>query len=346
MRSTAISLAAAIALAISGGAAARTANDGKAQTLAVDATLVGEITSGSGINYNDGSRHQIYDLTLKSGQLVELSLSGALDGTLTVVRDGMVVATSGRSEDSNASLAFRADTAGSYRVAVNGSSGSAYGPFRLQAREVQPYDGAPLRGAGSISDLYAGGTQTYTLQVAQPGMYRIDLTSSAFDTVLTLNGNGVNEEDDDGGSGTNARMGVMLQPGTYTLGVKGINDTDSGQFRLTTTAVELAANAIVTDGATVQPGTTAPVLLNRGSGERRLALVMARAGRVRIEALSDQVDTFLQLDGRNVELRDDDGGNGTNARIETQLAAGRYTLVVSSLEEREAIVDLRISEAE
>lgn len=346
MRSTAISLAAAIALAISGSAAARSGNDGKAINLPVDAAVVGEITSRSGINYNNGSRHQVYDLSLKSGQLVELSLTGALDGTVTVVRDGMVVASSGRSEESSASVAFKAETAGTYEVAVNGSTGSAYGPFRLQSKEVQPYDGAPLRGNGTINDLFAGTSQDYTLQVTEAGMYRIDLTSSAFDTVLTLSGNGVNEEDDDGGSNTNSRIGAMLKPGTYTMSVKGINATDSGQFRLSATHVPLAANAILTDGTTVQPGTTAPVLTSRDKGERQLELVMARAGRVRIDAVSDQVDTFLQLDGRNVELRDDDGGSGTNAKLETQLAAGRYKLIVSNLEEREAIIELRISDVQ
>ncbi|MGW8127409.1 MAG: hypothetical protein ACWGG5_03165 [Stenotrophomonas sp.] len=53
-------------------------------SLAVGDSVSGEITSSSRLNYNDGSRHQGYRMTLKSGQAVALELGGALDGQLSV----------------------------------------------------------------------------------------------------------------------------------------------------------------------------------------------------------------------------------------------------------------------
>jgi len=137
----------------------------------------------------------------------------------------------------------------------------------------------------------------------------------------------------------------MLEPGTYTLGVRSIGDGGSGQFRLSAAYTPLPAQAISQDGATVQVGTSAPVLLGRGDGQRRLQLVMPRAGKVRIDATSDEVDTFLRVTGGDVRHSNDDGGNGTDARIEAELPAGRYDLEVSNLEERQAIIQLQISAA-
>ena len=345
MRIATTLLAAGLALALSGCGLKQAGADGaKAASLGFDKTAVGEITSASPLSFSDGSRYQLYAIELKDKQAVSLKLSGALSGALSVFReDGTLVTRGEASEEGPVEVTFRADGAGRYRVAVNGDGASAYGPYRLQAAEVVPYDGKPLVGSGQIVDLLASDRQEYTLQVEKAGLYQIDLASGAFDTVLELHGPNVDEEDDDGGSSTNSRMNLMLEPGTYTLAVKSIDDSSSGQFRLDVKNSALSADIVSTDGTTISPGITVQALLSREDGERRFMLNVPQAGPVRIDALSDQVDTTLQLNGPTIDLSDDDGGSGTNARLQANLLAGRYQLVVASLEERQAVVQVRVS---
>lgn len=79
MRLAAITLAVATVLVaggcnrIGGGAEA-----GKAASLDFDKPVSGEITSRSGINFNDGSHHQLYQIKLEDKDLVGLKLTGAL----------------------------------------------------------------------------------------------------------------------------------------------------------------------------------------------------------------------------------------------------------------------------
>jgi len=345
MRIATTLLAAGLALALSGcGLKQAGADGGKVASLGFDKTAVGEITSASPLSFSDGSRYQLYAIELKDKQAVSLKLSGALSGALSVFReDGTLVTRGEASEEGPVEVTFRADGAGRYRVAVNGDGASAYGPYRLQAAEVVPYDGKPLVGSGQIVDLLASDRQEYTLQVEKAGLYQIDLTSGAFDTVLELHGPNVDEEDDDGGSSTNSRMNLMLEPGTYTVAVKSIDDSSSGQFRLDVKNTALSADIVSTDGTTISPGVTVQALLSREDGERRFMLNVPQAGPVRIDALSDQVDTTLQLNGPTIDLSDDDGGSGTNARLQANLPAGRYQLVVASLEESQAVVQVRVS---
>ncbi|QNR98157.1 ABC transporter substrate-binding protein [Stenotrophomonas sp. 169] len=345
MRIATTLLAAGLALALSGcGLKQAGAYGAKAASLGFDKTAVGEITSASPLSFSDGSRYQLYAIELKDKQAVSLKLSGALSGALSVFReDGTLVTRGEASEEGPVEVTFRADGAGRYRVAVNGDGASAYGPYRLQAAEVVPYDGKPLVGSGQIVDLLASDRQEYTLQVEKAGLYQIDLASGAFDTVLELHGPNVDEEDDDGGSSTNSRMNLMLEPGTYTLAVKSIDDSSSGQFRLDVKNTALSADIVSSDGTTISPGITVQALLSREDGERRFMLNVPQAGPVRIDALSDQVDTTLQLNGPTIDLSDDDGGSGTNARLQANLPAGRYQLVVASLEERQAVVQVRVS---
>lgn len=345
MRIAALTMATTLVLAAAGcGMNTAAGQSEKVTTLAMDKPVAGEITSRSGTNYNDGSRYQLFTIDLKEKQLVELSLGGALDGALAVFLDGTVVAAGSSGEQAGTvDLTFRADTAGKYRVAVSGDGASAYGPFRLQARELTPYSGEPLVGTGDITDVLAGKAQEYTLRVEKTGMFQIDLGSTAFDTVLTVNGNGVEVEDDDGGERTNSRVNLTLEPGTYTLGVRGLEGGETGLFRLNVRQSELPEGLVMTDGTTLPTSGKVDVMLGREDGTRSFVLVVERAGKVRLDALSRQVDTTLEVTGNGVNFEDDDGGQGTNARLEMDLRPGRYEVRVASLEGREGLVELRVS---
>ena len=134
----AITLTLALAACQKLGGIASSGGD-KASNLTVGETVSGEITSSSTLNYNDGSRHQGYKITMKNGEAVSLELGGSLSGQLAVFDGQNMIAnasSSGTSEgdsSSSVNLAFRAPKDGTYLVAVNSASADAFGPFKLKS---------------------------------------------------------------------------------------------------------------------------------------------------------------------------------------------------------------------
>ena len=96
-----------------------------------------------------------------------------------------------------------------------------------------------------------------------------------------------------------------------------------------------------------QDGTTLPASGSvfttlDGEGRRRFLLRLDAPKQVQLDALSSQVDTVLHLVGGDIDIEDDDGGNGTDARLQETLPAGHYTVDVSSVEGDSGLVELRI----
>ncbi|OBU64324.1 ABC transporter substrate-binding protein [Stenotrophomonas maltophilia] len=344
MRLTAITLAVATVLAVGGcNRLGGSAEGGKVTSLDFDKPVSGEITSRSGVNFNDGSHHQLYQIKLEDKQLVGLKLTGALSGSIAVFNNGSLVSTSntGHEHEGDVSLAFRANGAGTYQVAVNAVGPTAFGPYRLRAEKLKPYDGKPIAGSGQIVDMLAGSSQEYALQVEKEGLYEIRLVSDAFDPVLKLSGQGIDAENDDGNDGTNSRLSLVLKPGRYTLTATGLGDGANGMFTLSANSIELPANLVQRDGTALPKSGSVHTMLD-SEGRRRFLLTLDRAADVRLDALSSQVDTVLRVVGGDTEFTDDDGGNGTNARLEETLPAGHYTVDVTSLSNGAGLVEVRV----
>ncbi|WP_313420781.1 ABC transporter substrate-binding protein [Stenotrophomonas sp.] len=343
MRTTAIALAIATVLSVAGcdrfGAPEPS---GRVPVLQFDKPVSGEIASRNGTNFNDGSHHQLYQITLQDKQRVGITLTGALSGAMTVFHDGKVVARSrATDEGSSVAVAFRADGGGSYQVAVNASGPDTYGPFRLRAEQLKPYDGKPIINTGHIADLLLETSQTYTLQVDSAGLYTIDLRSDVFDTLLALEGEGQDAENDDGGEGSDSRISLLLQPGRYTLSVSALDDEDSGAFTLDVQRSKVPATIVDQDG-TPLPASGSVFTVLDADGRRRFLLSLDAPARVQVDALSSQVDTVLRVVGGDIDIEDDDGGSGTDARLQETLPAGHYTVDVSSIGGDSGLVELRI----
>ncbi|WP_369040489.1 ABC transporter substrate-binding protein [Stenotrophomonas maltophilia] len=344
MRIAALTLAVATVLAVGGcNRMGGSADSGKAPSLEFDKPVSGEITSRSGINFNDGSHHQLYQIKLEDKALVGIKLTGALSGSVAVFNDGSLVASSSagdeRSED--VALAFRSTGAGIYQIAVNANGPAAFGPYRLRVEELVPYNGMPITSGGEILDLLASRSQDYTLQVDKAGLYEIRLESDAFDTVLKLEGKGVVVENDDGGDSTHSRLSLPLEPGRYTLSVRSLGERATGAFKLTARSTELPANMVSRDGTSLPTSGSVFTMLDN-QGRRRFLLSLDRPADVRLDAISSQVDTVLRLVNGDLERVDDDGGGDTNARLQESLPAGHYTVEVSSLSDEQAMVEMRV----
>ena len=105
--------------------------------------------------------------------------------------------------------------------------------------------------------------------------------------------------------------------GSYTIAVSGVDASAYGPFTLQATALEAYGGETLRVGAVVSDWTDA---------RRQLPLQIDDAGFYTIDMLSDDFDAMLKLDGPGVALSNDDGGEGSNARISARLAPGAYTL--------------------
>lgn len=284
----------------------------------------GEITMSARLNHSDGSRSRLYQLEIGERELVSFNLSGALRGQLSLFDGEQLVARTDGEQP--VSLALRAPRSGEYTVAVSGADASAFGPYVLRSQVLNGWDGQPLRTGGEIMD-WVDGSASIPLRIDRRGMYTISLQSEQFDTMLRIVGEGVDTTDDDGGENTNSRLGVILDPGSYTLTVSGWGDSGQGLYTLGVESRAIPAG--LNQGGTIRPGNSAvqgayqglPLSYRFSLRDRQL---------VTIDMRSSDIDSLLALRGPGVERRDDDGGEGLDSRLIQVLEPGEYTIEASA----------------
>ena len=314
-----------------------------ARPLALNGDVSGEITSSAPINYNDGTRSQLFSLQMAAGQAVSLKLEGALNGSLAVFNRDILLSRSESSEGGNTTLSMRADKAGQYLVAVSGADARAFGPFQLSAEPIVAYDGKPLTAGRRVTDWLRNGSKAFTLEVDKPGMYTITMDSSEFDSRLELSGNGLNLEDDDGGSHLNARLVTPLQPGTYTLTANGFSDA-SGAFYLGVERTDFPEGLVFNDGAALPVDGMLSGFVG-ADDTRSFVFTLPDRRRVQFDASSREIDSVLTLQGGDITLTDDDGGDGVNARLSQVLDPGEYNVSVRSVNGRGGVFQLATATA-
>lgn len=320
-RSTALTLA--IFAMFSGMATAATPTS----PLAIGQPVRGEITSADAMNWRDGSRSELYAISLAADEGVRFEVTGPLDAQLSLFRDGELVQASAEGPD-DASLAVRAPRAGRYVLAVSGRDASAYGPYTLSATAMQVYAGGELAPGATITD-WAQSPRTIPLRITEPGMYRIRMASDDFDTVLSLEGEGVSLRSDDS-EGSNSMLTTRLAPGIYSLRASGFQDSIDGQYELSVASHALPEGVEPAVDGELVPGREVTALYQGQPVTYRLRL----DGRhlLELDMRSNEIDPGLQLLGNGVELEDDDSGERLDARIATVLEPGEYTVRASAFD--------------
>lgn len=323
-------LALAILAAVSTHASAATP-----APLALGQQVRGEITSADLVNWRDGSRSELYAIDLATDQGVRFSVEGPLSAQLTLFRDGHVIQSSADGRD-EASLAVRAGQAGRYVLAVSGRDAGSYGPFTLVATPMQVYAGGDMTAGSTITD-WARAPRSIPLRITEDGVYRIRMSSEDFDTVLSLEGQGLALRSDDA-DGSNSMLIARLAPGRYTLGASGFQDRIEGQYELSVAAHELPRGVEDASDGELVPGTPVTALYQG----RPVAYRLRVDGRSLLELAmrSDEIDSGLVLEGNGVALSDDDSGNGRDARIATVLQPGDYTVRASAYDEGAGVFTL------
>ncbi|MBU4610832.1 hypothetical protein IMZ29_09900 [Achromobacter sp. GG226] len=312
----------------------------------------GELTTQSPTNINDGSRYSVLTVNLKGNTTTKISLEGSLQGVLSLYKEGELLnvsngnssfgesssgccgGSSSGSQRRSTTLVHTAEADGEYQLGVSGADATRYGPFRVVTQAIEVRNSGPvkagetLEGALSASaDSANRGHNTYQLAVEEDGLYDIYLRSQNFDAFLKLSGNGVTQEDDDSGGGSDAKISAFLKAGTYELQASGLDRGDAGLYSLSVERQALPAGTELSQGGPLQPGATVTGLYS--GQDLRYELRLTERQRVVIDMKSSAIDSYLTLDGPGVHATDDDSGGGSDARIERTLSPGTYTITAN-----------------
>lgn len=290
------------------------------ERLTLDERLRGEITSASELNGNDGSRFERYAISLAQDDIVEISLSGALQGVLALYDDQLQLL------DHAETVRYRVEESGDYIVVVSGADAHSYGPFGVNSRVVELTDTDTVTVGEPIDSWLQGSARQISLTIEEAGLYQLEMRSDDFDAYLEVTGpNGYAREDDDSAGNLDARIADFLAPGEYTLTARSAYGDGSGVYTLSVEPHELPG-----DGELRNDGALTPDESFNGwySGQALSYQVeVEEAGMYQIEMRSNDIDAYLVLEGPNGYYREDDDSAGNlDARIADFLAPGVYEL--------------------
>lgn len=290
------------------------------ERLTLTERLRGEITSASELNGNDGSRFTRYATSLDEGEIVEISLRGALQGTVALYDDQLQLL------DNAPIVRHRIEESGDYVVVVSGVDAHSYGPFSVESRTVELSDADTVAVGEPIDSWLQGESRDITLNIEEAGLYRIEMRSEDFDAYLAIQGpNSYSREDDDSAGNLDARIADFLEPGEYTLSARSAYGDGDGVYTLSVEPYELPGNGELQNDGEL---TVDESLNGWFSGEAlNYQIDIEEAGLYQIEMSASDIDSYLVLEGDNGYYREDDDSAGDlNARIADFLAPGVYEL--------------------
>jgi hypothetical protein len=168
----------------------------------------------------------------------------------------------------------------------------------------------------------------------EPIRVQIDLTSEDFDPRLILTNRDLDilGFDEDSGEGTNSRMWRNLPAGQYVLWVTPVTAGQLGDFELSVQEQEGASCAdtvgelSVPDAVAGELTSTSCLIVAGGTFADPWLLELSEARMIQVDLLSSDFDAFLVVTDMEDEwiVWDDDSGEGSNARLTTELEAGSY----------------------
>ena len=295
-------------------------------------------------------------LTSRDTDYFRISVSGS--GTLAVYTSGSLD-TIGQLENSAGSRLASDDDSGSggnfriernvsrgtYYIRVRGFSNTTAGNYRLHVRfgEDSVDDHGDHRSGATRIDvpsdtsgrLTAGDTDYFRISLRDSGTLVV-YTSGSLDTVGQLEDSGGSRltGNDDGGSGTNFRIERDVSGGTYYIRVTGISSSTTGNYTL---HVRFEEDSFDDHGDRRSDATRIDVPSDTSgrltAGDTDYFRISLRDSGTLEVYTSGSLDTVGQLEdsGGSRLTGNDDGGSGTNFRIERDVSGGTYYIRVTGI---------------
>ncbi len=347
------------------------------RTAAAQTINIQNINPGQTINSNlsssdvkldaDGSPIEIYKVRVRAGQRVTATMSSKAFSSILNVGDVQSAAdcedcATGSQDDKDAAIVrYTAKADGFVYIRTNTLNATDSGDYTLNVAVVDAPKvtytpltfGRLAQGRLSESDATndeGKSVDNYSINLPANRRVQIDLTSEAFDPMVTLTGpnkTGTVEqlaEDDDSGPGTNARIRFTTEAaGVYKVNVSSVGEEAAGAYSLLVGVVPartpMPAPQAVTIGATANGNMTTTGPKEEIDGEEVVTQryrFMAQAGQTyAIAVKSSAFDPLVEVgtykpDGEFESIKsDDDGGGGTNALLRFKAdKAGPYILRV------------------
>ena len=193
----------------------------------------------------------------------------------------------------------------------------------------------PLPSSQQEGYLSQGAVDYFAVTLTERGGIEVE-TGGIIDTKGSLfdSGGRLLEQDDDGGRDTNFRIVRTLEAGTYFIRVSGASDETTGSYRLR--VVFRIGEGRDEDDSHTQEGATrvgVPSDTRRyiGGGDvDYFQITLTQPGMLLVQTTgtANTLGSLQESSGR-VLARYDDGGEGTNFRIEANVRAGTYYIAVS-----------------
>ncbi|MEH6491635.1 hypothetical protein [Halopseudomonas sp.] len=293
--------------------------------LVLDESIYGLLSPGQDANS--------YQLSVSEPGLYQISMSSdELDTVLKLSGGGLELENDDYGQSTDSQLVAQLQP-GNYQVTATALDQPAEGTYDLQVSQRALPQGVELTNGGelsigqTISGLADSSPRQYQLVVPERALLRVRMSSSEVDSYLTLQGSGVDVEDDDSGGDLDALITALVQPGTYRAGAT-TADGGAGLFELTSSLQPISG-----DGNRIRPG---ELIAGRITSEQgtQTTLVISEPGFYHVDLISADFDALLRLQGGGLDLEDDDGAGGTNSRIGRYLDAGTYQLISKDYDDR------------
>ncbi|WP_108124136.1 hypothetical protein [Saccharospirillum mangrovi] len=229
-------------------------------------------------------------------------------------------------------------------AAVAATSGQAF--YLTTTANLMPEgmrNGGPLSNGDEIIGVLGNGRDNeYRFSLTELSQVTINLASSDFDTVLELHGPDGELRNDDAGSGTNSEIESLLRPGDYRVLVQSFGEGNGGEYDLRARIEPFSGE--LTNSGSIEPGEILTGMHTSGNNE--YSLTISERSEVTIDVASDNFDTLITLVGNSINVSDDDGGDGTNSRIETLLEPGTYSIQVSAYGDSGGVFTIQVEQSE
>jgi hypothetical protein len=300
----------------------------------------------AGVLYPAGDTDE-YSFYGEAGQIIDLALnSGEFDTYLELEQAGAQIAFDDDNGDGTSSLiqGFVLPVTGEYLVRAR-SYGNAYeGAYTLSVvLPVSPVVWMGEIGIGLYGQaLAAGQFHLYALTLSSASQVTIDLTSTDFDTYLSLYTGGGQGDwrsenlyavDDDGGEGSNSHLELVLQPGSYLIESRAFYGTAEGGYELAVGATSLDQDEDQSGPIAFGYGLEATAGLFPVSDADLYSFYGEAGDVIDVVLTSGEFDCYLQLEynGETIAV-DDDGGGGLNSMLNDLVlpADGEYLIRAGS----------------
>ncbi|MDR1353100.1 MAG: PPC domain-containing protein [Treponema sp.] len=257
----------------------------------------------------------------------------------------------------NARIGFIAESGKSYTVMVKGySSGTGDYGFRASSEPIPDRDREPNNSREQASPisigesiqaaLPSGDIDWYSLEIPEGDQRLIVFTEGDNDTCLSLYGSsGLLAEDDDSGSGSNARISKVLPRGTVYIKVSLYNESSSAVAYTLQTRIQSSPagdqwepDDSARQAKDIELNVSQTHNFGDGDDEDWVKFTVTRRGSYSIMARGasgPELDTVIELFDSDLDsiAEDDDGGERYSSRLSVDLDPGVYYIKVTTLDD-------------